>query len=70
MGLTEIANVSNRLNKKFATFGKIYKIVFYVLLHVFLDYLVIGWVELGDQKKGIYPFRQKVPTKYPIFETI
>ena len=39
--------MSNTLNKKFATFGKIYKIVFYVLLHVFLDYLVIGWAELG-----------------------
>ena len=62
--------MSNRLNKKFATFGEIYNIVFYVLLHVFLDYLVIEWVELGDQKKGIYPFRRKVPAKCPIFETI
>ena len=32
---TKIANVSNRLNKKFAPFGKIYKIVLYIITRFF-----------------------------------
>ena len=57
--------MSNRLNKKFANFGKIYKIVFYVFLHVFLDCLVIGWVELGDQKWGYTLFGEKFQQNTP-----
>ena len=60
--------MSNRLNKKFANFGKIYKIVFYVFLHVFLDCLVIGWVELGDQKKGYTPFGEKFQQNTPFLK--